>query len=1230
MLTLKKLAELTKRNHFSDYLPYLAYDEEAKFYYNQDDTIGYIYEVVPHSFTDQTTINMLKSLLSIVPDDTVVQFILYADPYIQPLLELYKSLKKRQYDIINLATERFAEFWIKGANSGIKQAADIPARFFRSFITIKFPHKKVKNFDLDAFKHNVNEILSGARLAPRIAPPDELLDILRRLFNDRILVGRGYNDLESLSKQIILSETEIRAEFSSLRIGKKIFKCTTPKLFPGGKDGINAFVANQLIGGIWGVASDSEQITTPFIYTLNVYKNDTAIKKEITFKANLVLQQQGFGSLAPSLARKKEEFVWAIDQLDNNTRFVKVLPIIWVYAYDNDTAYQSIARVKRIWEEHGFTMQEDKGILPILFISTLPFGLYTEGDNLRKIDRDFILQDELTATIAPVQADFQGAGSPILLFHGRKGQIVGIDVFDEHADNYNILVAASTGSGKCRTDGQILMETGFCDLREIQEGDRVLSDNNGAIDTKPVLKTFNFKGEKTVRVKTKFGRVIQCTPDHRLKAENATWVHAEDLKEGDILPVRLSCMRFGEWGDEGLGYLFGVLYADGTWNSAFQGKCNIFITNSNKAVIDKVASTVSSLGFNAYRDKKGLRLEKGFTDYLKAVGITAELSHTKKLPSFITVNASRSFWIGFISGMLDTDTHVNKKNQIELSLASKKLIEQIRTVLEQGFGIVCNLRRKTPSYNGKQCHDAYILTVGGMSARKFAETFKSLKPEKQERLNRILDVEPNDNIDLLPTRYTKLFIDDLIDLHKGTEYYDGHNRVIYLKDGSKFAFTNYRDGKRRLSRKHALEIIRNSYLQNDTLKEWQNFISTHYFDEVVSVEPAENADVYDVAVESTHNYFADGQINHNSFLVNYIVFNYFAAGDKIRIIDIGGSYKKLAHLFDGRFLEFSQDSNIVINPFTNIKNINDELAVLAAIIKQMILSSTGQISVDIAETADTIIKNVIRLAWEEKGNKAGIDDVYFFLRNYRDYVGDVPNRELFINTASMLAFNLTDFTTQGNYGRWFNGRSNFNISSDEFVVLELEHLKPQKELFKVVTLQIINAVTRDLYLSDRNRRKLIIFDEAWQFLEGSDIFADVIEEGYRRARKYRGSFSVVVQSLLDLKNFGMVGDVIRANSAWKFLLASPDFEKAKMEKIIDYDDFVMRILKTVRSNKPRYSEIFIDSPFGLGVVRLIVDRYTYYIFTSDPKETSEIERIAKTENVSYAEAIQRMVEKYKR
>jgi conjugal transfer ATP-binding protein TraC len=124
------------------------------------------------------------------------------------------------------------------------------------------------------------------------------------------------------------------------------------------------------------------------------------------------------------------------------------------------------------------------------------------------------------------------------------------------------------------------------------------------------------------------------------------------------------------------------------------------------------------------------------------------------------------------------------------------------------------------------------------------------------------------------------------------------------------------------------------------------------------------------------------------------------------------------------------------------------------------------------------------------------------------------NKKLF-EAASKLAFNIREFTSQGVHARFFTGPSTFDIRQDEFVVLELEHLKVQPELYRVVTLLVINAVTQDLYLSDRSRPRLIIFDEAWQFMGEAAMLAPVISEGYRRARKYQGSFMVITQSLFD-------------------------------------------------------------------------------------------------------------------
>lgn len=371
-----------------------------------------------------------------------------------------------------------------------------------------------------------------------------------------------------------------------------------------------------------------------------------------------------------------------------------------------------------------------------------------------------------------------------------------------------------------------------------------------------------------------------------------------------------------------------------------------------------------------------------------------------------------------------------------------------------------------------------------------------------------------------------------------------------------------------------------------------------------------------------------------SFLVNYIVFNYYAAGAYVRIIDIGGSYRKMAKVLDGRFITFSEDSSIVINPFSNVENINSEISTVSSIVAQMIFSATSTLP---DELDMTLIKNACRWAYDAlQGEEGpGIDMVTEYLRTFPHHADadDFADSEKEIvelkQKARDLAFNLQEFTTSGVYGRWFNGRSTLDISSDRLVVLELEELKAMPELFKVVTLQVINAVTQDLYLSDRSRQRLIIFDEAWQFFREGSMLKNVIEEGYRRARKYGGSFTTITQSVMDISQFGDVGNVIFSNSAFKFFLQADDYEKAKSSKLLDYDDFTMRILKSVRSVRPKYSEIFMDTPIGSGVARLVVDPYSYYLYTSDAGENAEMAGMVRS-GMTYAAAVEAMVNKYRR
>jgi conjugal transfer ATP-binding protein TraC len=806
------------RNKFSEFLPYQAYDPETWAFYNSDETVGFMWECRPLVFANDHTFKILSGLFSAgVPKETVLQFILYADPNVKPILEEYQELKTVYNDLCEQTTQNTVNFFRNGVR-GIDRLQGTPIRNFRLFVVLKMPQTRNMTSYLD-IRDNIRELLRGAYLYPENVAPGRLINFLAKIFNDEVPEDMGYDPSRPINKQIILSETHIRSEWKKMMIGKKHMRCmTVKKMTPQ----LDPLTFNYAMGDIWGVQGDHSQINCPFLFTLNILFD--SLNAKLHAKCNFVLQQQAVGSFAPSLKRKQEEYLWATGEIERGTRFVRIMPILWHFTRSEEASREASARVKRIWQSRGFVTQEDRGILKILWLAALPFGLYNRHKAVETIDRDFICHSDGAVKCLPIQVDFMGGGEPHNLFVGRKGQLVTFDLFAPNSENYNAIITATSGSGK-------------------------------------------------------------------------------------------------------------------------------------------------------------------------------------------------------------------------------------------------------------------------------------------------------------------------------------------------------------------------------------------------------------------------------SFLTNALCYNYFTAGSLIRVVDVGGSYRKLSNIIGGKFVNFSKDSNIVLNPFSNVRDINEDVQSVSAVIAQMVYSNSRQFP---NETETTIIKNAVRSVFEACGTEANVDRVYEHLsepsKNFEEILElECENDNSCVSdikaAATGLAYNLRSFTTKGNFGKWFNGTSNLDIDYDDFVVLELEELKPQVELFNVVTLQILNYITSNLYLSDRSQRRIIIFDEAWQFFSGkgagkgeTSLLGQIIVEGYRRARKYGGSFITITQSILDMELFGDVGQTIFSNSAYKFFLQSEDFEKAHARKIINYDPFVMNLLKSIKSPRPRYSEIFIDSPAGTGIARLLVDPFSYYLFTSDAFENAEIEKMVKG-GLSYAEAFEKMIER---
>lgn len=795
-LSRSRLQAAVARDAYSDFLPMVAWVEEEEAFLCIDDGWGQAWELVPAAYMFAHVQQALLGLLNIhFPEGTTLQLITFADPLIDPALDAYLDLKSRPDPLVQASARRTAEYLREGTD-GLAALHGIPVRDFRLFLAIK---TRVRlGADL---RRQVEEQL--AKMGIRRLPPEELVSFYRRIFNGVFSpapgvfadAGNMVSPALAIRKQIIDAGPDLLFDGPELFIGNQVARCLTPKA-PARR--ITAERTNRLLGGMRGSAEDSDQIGGPFLYCLTVLFDVSSF--EVHKRAQILSAQKAAGSFAIEVGKQLEEIGWILDEAANS-RFVSVIPTVWVFGRDRAQAREMAARAKRLWESEPlpFMVQEESYLLPVLLAASLPFGLYPEKRTMKLLERDFRMPAKAAALLSPVQTDFRGGGRPALLYVGRKGQLVTLDLFDPRINNYNFIVSAESGAGK-------------------------------------------------------------------------------------------------------------------------------------------------------------------------------------------------------------------------------------------------------------------------------------------------------------------------------------------------------------------------------------------------------------------------------SFLLNNLCQQYYAQGALIRIIDIGGSYRKLCTLCSGRYVDIGEE-RLVLNPFDMGLALDGDdrqsaIAMAAEIVAEMSNASTRK---PVTTSQWNLLKSSVQWTVDTGRGEAGIDAVREWLGRYpADASSDLDRVEHLIPVARELAFNLRDFGSDGAYGHFFNGKSTLDISRDEFVVLELERLKSLPDLFNVIVMVVVNAVTQELYLSARDRPRFVLCDEAAQFMtrsDGQDLsrLAEAFGQGYRRARKYQGSFGIVLQSMNDLLLFGGTGQVILENAATRFLLQGSTYDKAVDNKILDYSGFVLELLKSVRNAKPNYSEVFIDSPLGLGIARLVVDPFSYWINTSAPNEVAAFE-----------------------
>lgn len=341
-----------------------------------------------------------------------------------------------------------------------------------------------------------------------------------------------------------------------------------------------------------------------------------------------------------------------------------------------------------------------------------------------------------------------------------------------------------------------------------------------------------------------------------------------------------------------------------------------------------------------------------------------------------------------------------------------------------------------------------------------------------------------------------------------------------------------------------------------------------------------------------------------SFFVNELITSYLSVGAKIWVIDVGRSYEKLCGFCGGTFMVFGPDSKVSLNPFGGVRNIDEEMSILKSIVAQMV-SMTA-----LDELSLAFIEEAVKEKYIEKGNGMTISDVAEYLASKKEPL------------PLSLAKRLYPYTSNGAYAGYFTGEASLSAKSD-LVVMELEELKSKKDLQEVVLLSLIYQIQQAMM--DRQTYKLLIIDEAWDLLTGGNT-TQFMETAYRRFRKYRGACFSITQSVNDFYRLPS-GVAIMENSDFMFLLRQRPESIAMLKESgrVSLSESLYELLGSVHTDQGNYSEVFVYSPLGITVSRLVVDRFTQLLYTSKAEEYMAIKKYL-DRGLPVAEAIGKVVE----
>lgn len=362
-----------------------------------------------------------------------------------------------------------------------------------------------------------------------------------------------------------------------------------------------------------------------------------------------------------------------------------------------------------------------------------------------------------------------------------------------------------------------------------------------------------------------------------------------------------------------------------------------------------------------------------------------------------------------------------------------------------------------------------------------------------------------------------------------------------------------------------------------------------------------------------------------SVLLNYMVLNAHTRGDRIFITDIGGSYEPICAELGGQYIEIDLDKPISFNPFSDLKELTlEDLNFFSDWIYSLGASKLKSEALKLQNIIKPKLQEIIRNLFDDLGSDLEISDI-------RDGIKKIED-----SRYQDFAIALTPFCRGELYGDFLTGKSEINLNN-QLAVLELGKVENIQEIRDAMIFIWEYHKSNAVYKQEKDaehggRRILVIIDEVHKFLGKNEMMDDAIEQAYRRFRKHLASIWIATQSFEDINNndgLTRAGRVILANSPWKIFLGQEETSLNMLfaSSAFKFDHIEEELIRAVTTVKPEYSELFIITPEQQKIpYRLVMNKYFYYLTTTDQDDKRKVYNTMKMHNLSKKDAINYLIE----